>query len=223
MAETRSTILEIHNQLGSDPDSGVTVIAMEELKGKVAVVTGASEGIGAAIAKELVRAGLIVVGLAKRKDKIEALRASLFGAPGQLFAFECDVTSEQSVHGAFEWIEKTQGGVTFLINNAGIITKHLFTDENNMKDFRLLLDSTFIAMTICVKEAVKSMKFHEVDGQIVNINSIFGHKTNTCVPGTRPINGLYPMVKHGITAMTECLRQEMMYLESSIKVSVRSG
>lgn len=93
---------------------------MEQWEGKVAVVTGAEKGIGAAIACELVRSGMIVVGLAKRTDKIEALRASLFGVSGQLNAFECDITSETSVQQAYQWIEKTQGGIDILVNGAGV-------------------------------------------------------------------------------------------------------
>lgn len=53
------------------------------------------------------------------------------------------------------------------------------------------------------------------------IYSIFGHKTNTCVPGTKPINGMYPACKFALTALTECLRQEVSYNEMGIKVSVR--
>lgn len=94
---------------------------MERWSGKVAVVTGATGGIGAAIAVQLVKSGMIVVGLARRKDKIEALRASLFGAPGQLNAVECDITSETSVAQAYSWIEKTLGGIDILVNNAGVI------------------------------------------------------------------------------------------------------
>lgn len=50
--------------------------------------------------------------------------------------------------------------------------------------------------------------------------SIFGHKVNTCVPGTKPINGMYPACKHALSAITECLRQEISYIEMGIKVTV---
>lgn len=93
---------------------------MDRWVGRVAVVTGASSGIGAAICTELVKAGMIVCGLARRKDKVEQLRLSLFGAEGQLNAVECDITSDQSVKQAFTWIEKTLGGIDLLVNNAGV-------------------------------------------------------------------------------------------------------
>lgn len=93
---------------------------MEKWNGRIAVVTGASSGIGAAICTELVREGMIVCGLGRRKDKIEQLRISLFGAEGQLNAVECDITNEQSVKQAYTWIEKTYGGIDLLVNNAGV-------------------------------------------------------------------------------------------------------
>lgn len=94
---------------------------MERWNGRVAVVTGASSGIGAAVCTELVKCGMIVCGLARRKDKVEALRLSLFGAEGQLNAIECDITKEEEVKRAYQWIEKTLGGIDLLINNAGVV------------------------------------------------------------------------------------------------------
>lgn len=94
---------------------------MERWNGRVAAVTGASSGIGASICQELVKAGMIVCGLTRRKDKVEQLRLSLFGAEGQLNAVECDITNEQSVKQAYTWIEKTYGGIDLLINNAGVV------------------------------------------------------------------------------------------------------
>lgn len=94
---------------------------MERWEGKVAVITGATSGVGAAICTELCRAGMIVCGLSRRKDKVELLRVSLFGSKGQLNAVECDITSEQSVKQAYSWIEKTLGGIDLLVNNAGVV------------------------------------------------------------------------------------------------------
>lgn len=94
---------------------------MERWEGKVAVVTGCTSGIGWAICAELCRSGMTVCGLARRKDKVEQLRATLFGAKGQLNAVECDITNEQSVKQAYAWIEKTLGGIDLLVNNAGVV------------------------------------------------------------------------------------------------------
>lgn len=58
-------------------------------------------------------------------------------------------------------------------------------------------------------------------GHIVNVNSILGHKVNQAVPGNKPTNSLYPPIKFAITGMTECIRQELLYLQTQIKISVR--
>lgn len=62
--------------------------------------------------------------------------------------------------------------------------------------------------------------YEKQTGHIVNINSIFGHKLNQVVPGNKPMNSLYPPVKHAVTALTECLRQELFYLQTQVKITV---
>uniref|UniRef100_U5EVY4 Putative dehydrogenase n=1 Tax=Corethrella appendiculata TaxID=1370023 RepID=U5EVY4_9DIPT len=192
---------------------------MARWNGRVAVVTGASTAIGAAICRDLVKHGMYVCALARRKDKVDAIRASLFGMPGQLNAVECDITSEPQVLQAYHWIEKTYGGIDLLVNNAGIITKCLLTDDGNTKDLRKTMETNIIGLCICTREAIKSMKLRDAKGHIVNINSIFGHKVHQTVPGTKPLNGMYPASKFAVTAITECIRQELVYLETPVKVT----
>lgn len=60
---------------------------------------------------------------------------------GQLNAVECDIANEQAVAQAFTWVEKTFGGVDLLINNGGVFTKALLTDENSMKEIKNIIDS----------------------------------------------------------------------------------
>jgi NADP+-dependent farnesol dehydrogenase len=193
---------------------------MKRWEGKVAIVTGASQGVGAAIAKQLAISGMIVCGLAKRKDKVEALRVGLLKIKGQLNAVECDIANEASVAQAFTWVEKTFGGIDLLINNGGVFTKCLLTDENNSKEVRNIIDSELMGMILCTRQAIKSMKTREVNGHVVNINSILGHKVNQAVPGSKPTNSLYPTIKYALTGFTECIRQELLYLQTQIKVTV---
>lgn len=93
---------------------------MHRWKGKVAVVTGASAGIGAAISEALVKEGVIVIGLARRVHKIEELAHHLSNATGKLYGIECDLESEDNITNAFAQVERVHGGVDVLVNNAGI-------------------------------------------------------------------------------------------------------
>nr|CAD7443480.1 unnamed protein product [Timema bartmani] len=89
---------------------------MERWSGRVALVTGASAGIGAAIVRELVKNGLIVVGLARRAELVE-----LKGFPGKLHAFKGDASKEEDILAAFDWIKKNLGRIDVLVNNAGVL------------------------------------------------------------------------------------------------------
>ncbi|PSN36751.1 hypothetical protein C0J52_23194 [Blattella germanica] len=93
---------------------------MERWVGRVAVVTGASSGIGAAVAKELVKQGMKVVGVARRRERIEALRNELGDASGELYALHGDLSKEEQVADVFSWIKRHLGGIDVLVNSAGI-------------------------------------------------------------------------------------------------------
>jgi NADP+-dependent farnesol dehydrogenase len=93
---------------------------MDKWKGKVAVVTGASAGIGAAIVKDFAKNGIIVVALARRASRIEENVKDFPESYGKVHARSCDVTDLQSIKDTFDWIEQELGSVNILVNNAGI-------------------------------------------------------------------------------------------------------
>lgn len=150
---------------------------MDRWAGKTAVVTGASSGIGAAIVIDLVKAGVNVVGLARRKERIDALRDNLpASATGILYAIKCDLTQEPDIKNAFNWIEQQLGGTDILINNAGIIkTMNLF-DAENTDNLRETIDTNVLGVVLCSREAFHSMQKRNVNGHIIHINSCAGHK-----------------------------------------------
>lgn len=196
---------------------------MERWTGKTAIVTGASSGIGAAIVVDLLRAGVNVVGLARRKERVEQLSTNpslqRVTSPGKLYALKCDLTQEAEIKQAFEWVETTLGGVDILINNAGIIkTMNLF-DPDNTAELRETIDTNVMAVAICAREAFQSMRKRSVDGHIIHINSYAGHRIPFFV-GKYPSFNIYPSTKFAVTAMTEVMRQELQAFGTKIKVTV---
>lgn len=92
---------------------------MERWEGKIAVVTGASAGIGASIVELLAKAGLRVVALARRLERLEELAAKLSGAKGTVYPKKCDLNKEEDILSVLDWADTELGGIDVLINNAG--------------------------------------------------------------------------------------------------------
>ena len=195
---------------------------MERWQGKIAVCTGASAGIGAAIVKSLVKSGMIVVGLARRQENIEELKKDLpANLANNLHALKCDVSCEKEILEAFAWIEKHLGGVDVLVNNAGILRTAKLVDAENTSQIRSVLDVNVMGVVLCTREAFQSMKKRNVDGHVILINSISGHKVpmTASIP-QMPSLSIYPASKFAITALTESLRQEFLMEKTKIKITV---
>ncbi|XP_071455256.1 farnesol dehydrogenase-like [Hetaerina americana] len=178
---------------------------MERWAGKIALVTGASSGIGAAIAKELVQQGMVVLGVARRVDRVKELEASLRGAKGKLHAVKGDVSDEADVTRVFDWVRSQFGKVHVLVNNAGIARNVPLTGGANLSDMRALFQTNVFGLFYCTDAAVTLMKDSGVDdGHIIHINSIAGHHI---VP--MPGNYVYVASKFAVTALAEGLRREL--------------
>ncbi|KAF2896857.1 hypothetical protein ILUMI_09320 [Ignelater luminosus] len=186
---------------------------MERWVGKVAVVTGASSGIGAAITVALVQAGLQVVGLARRKHKIDELAKNLSDKPGKLYSIATDVTKETEIIDAFDWIKNNVGPVHTLINNAGIIRGTNLIDGSTSL-WKETFDTNVLGLCIATREALTNMRANKVDGHIIHINSIFGHHCSKA-----KFFNVYPASKYAVTALTETLRRELNSNNSKIKVT----
>ncbi|KAK7086550.1 Dehydrogenase/reductase SDR member 11 [Halocaridina rubra] len=190
---------------------------MNRWEGRVALVTGASAGIGAAICRQLVQAGMIVIGAARGVDRVEALAQELQGQPGKLAPVKCDVTSDTDVMNLFSFIKKEYRGVDVCINNAGMSHNHSLL-EGTPKEWREMLDVNVVALCLCTRETIKSMQERGVDdGHIIHVNSMSGHRVTT-TPGTH----FYTATKHAVTGLTEGLRQELRAMKSHIRVSAIS-
>lgn len=195
---------------------------MDRWQDRVAVVTGASSGIGAAIARQLVNAGVIVVGLARRVDRMEAIKEEL---PAELqskfHCIHCDVGDFDSLTAAFDWIEEHLGGCDILVNNAGcLFPGQLMTLE--MEHLQQVLNVNLMGYLNCTRRAFRSMKQREVAGHVVLINSLTGQNI-IYPPGEElQILNMYPLTKHAISAMLEVLRQEFRGFKTQIKITVGS-
>ncbi|ETN62711.1 oxidoreductase [Anopheles darlingi] len=188
---------------------------MERWISRVAVVTGASSGIGAAIVKDLAKAGMVAVGLARRVELIEQLRKDVpEDAAKRLHAIKCDVSNQDDIDAAFKQVEDQFGGCDVLVNNAGIVRTVPLLDVNNSADIKSVLATNVTGLVLCSQRAYQSMVKRSVDGHIIHISSIVGHM----VPNHPNLN-VYPASKHAVKAITETMRHEMRDAGKKIKVT----
>jgi NADP+-dependent farnesol dehydrogenase len=190
---------------------------MDKWVGKFAVVTGASSGIGEAIVEDLAKAGVHVIGLARRYEKVEEIAKRVANAPGKVHARQCDISDVESVKAAWKWIEETFGTISILVNNAGVAYKMQILDEADVTDkLNSVINTNVTGLVHCTREGVRLMKKTDEHGMVVNIGSIVGHS----VPFRPNSLNIYAPTKYAVTAISEVLRQELIIQENSkIRVS----
>jgi NADP+-dependent farnesol dehydrogenase len=189
---------------------------MEKWEGKVAVVTGASAGIGEAIVKDFARNGINVVGLARRSEKIEEYANKFEESKGKIYAYKCDVSDLESVKSAFKWIEDKFGSISILVNNSGKIFNGDLTDQSDLAEQEIndTIDVNLKGVVNCTRAGIQLIEKSEDHGIIININSLSGH-TVFNVPGL----SIYPATKFAVRAFGETLRMELVRKNSKIRVT----
>lgn len=190
---------------------------MERWHNRVAVVTGASSGIGAAVAEDLVKAGLVVVALARRESRLQENKKSLpTDLQSRYHPIKCDVTNEEDIKKAFAWVEKDLGGTDILVNNAGAFHYGVnLVDSDNSEVIHKIVDTNVKAVAFCVREAFNSMKKRDFPGHVIIINSVAGH-TSERFPGAN----MYIPSKHAVTAMAQTYRHEFAHAGTKVKITV---
>lgn len=173
-------------------------------QGKVAVITGASSGIGEATARALVTAGYRVALLARRTDRINELAAEL---GNNALAIEADVTDRDSILTAAEHVRAELGGADILINNAGLMLLGPFSSEQR-DDYRRMVETNLLGAITTTEVFLDQLR--EGGGDLINISSVAGRTA-------RPTNGVYAATKWGINGWSESLRQE---LQPEIRVTL---
>ncbi|XP_076041186.1 dehydrogenase/reductase SDR family member 11-like isoform X2 [Oratosquilla oratoria] len=187
---------------------------MERWCGRVALVTGASGGIGAAICKALVVAGLKVVGVDRDLDHMLTLTKDLANESGMLTPIKCDLTEEDEVLSMFATIKEKYGGVDVCVNSAGMSRNSSLLD-GTPEEWREMLNLNVVALCLCTREAVASMREREVDdGHVIQISSYAGYLVHP-----NAALHFYSATKFAVTALIEGLRQELASSKSHIRVT----
>lgn len=178
------------------------------LKQKVAIVTGASKGIGLAIARRFVRAGLRVFVCARGADDLQAAVEQL-ASEGEIFGRVCDVCDEQQVASMLSECETIFGGVDVLINNAGVGYFGKTVEQMLPDEFRQTLETNLFGVFYSCHYAIPMMK-KSGGGYIINISSLGGQNAH-------PFMAAYNASKFALNGFTESLMQEVRH--DNIKVS----
>jgi 3-oxoacyl-[acyl-carrier protein] reductase len=173
---------------------------MDKLAGKVAVVTGASKGIGAAIARELAVAGAaVVVNYSTSKESAERVVADIAGGGGRAIAVQADVAKPEDVDRLFAEAGRAFGRLDILVNNAGVYD-FVPLEGVTTAHFHRLFDLNVLGLLLASKAAVA--RFGSAGGSIINIGSVAGHKGAA--------NGsVYSATKAAVDAITRSLATEL--------------
>jgi 3-oxoacyl-[acyl-carrier protein] reductase len=142
------------------------------LSGRVAVVTGASQGIGRTIAWKLAQAGATVAVAARNQSKLDELVTEIQNAGGKALAFAVDVGNEEQVKTTFKQILAQLGKIEILVNNAGI-TRDQLVMRMKRADWDEVINTNLTSAYLCTLQAISSM-LKQRWGRIVNVTSIFG-------------------------------------------------
>jgi NAD(P)-dependent dehydrogenase (short-subunit alcohol dehydrogenase family) len=169
---------------------------MGSLSDKVAIVTGASTGIGRAIALAYAKEGAKVVLAARRREKLEALSGEIKGVGGESLIVATDITSEEQVIELFRTTVKSFGRVDIVVNNAGTAVGKP-TEELTLAEWRSVIDTNLTGAFLCSREAFKLMK-PQRSGRILNIGSI-----SSKMP--RPNSAPYTSSKYALEGLTHSL------------------
>ena len=177
-----------------------------QLEGTVALVTGASSGIGEATARALARQGAAVALAARRRERLEALAGEIREAGGRALVLETDVTEEPQARAAVEQTVDELGRLDTLVNNAGVMLLGPIVGAP-LEEWERMVHLNALGLLYCAHAALPHLLRAAESGprrvaDMVNISSVAGRKT-------RVGSGVYSLTKFGVVAFSESLRQEV--------------
>ncbi len=185
---------------------------MDRWAGKVTLVTGASSGIGTAVARRLRKAGMRVAVAARRESRLQALAEEL--GEEDTLVVPVDLTREDDIARMFDRIRARFGGVDVLVNNAGVgYSLPLLSDST--EKWREMLELNVLALCICTRHAVADMRARGAEGHVFHLSSLGAHRVT-------PGSGVYGASKVAVRWLTESLRIELHELGAPIRVTAVS-
>lgn len=185
----------------------------KQWKDQIALVTGASSGIGTAIAERLVERGMRVALVARREERLSALAQRLDPAGTQTWVHAADLRKEDEIERMFEALRAHWGGADVLINNAGLGHPAPLLD-GSAQHWKEMWEVNVLALALCTQRAVEDMRRRGDQGYVINISSMSGHR----VKG----GSMYSATKHAVRALTEGLRLELFEQKSRVRVTAIS-
>jgi 3-oxoacyl-[acyl-carrier protein] reductase len=175
-----------------------------DLTGRVALVTGASSGLGVQFARALADNDAAVALVARRADRLAALRDEIEARGGRAIAIEADATDRASMLRAFDTAEAAFGTVTILINNAGVAQKALRVTDVTPEEWRRVLSLDLDAVFYWAQEAARRMLVAKKEGAIVNVASVLGF-------GVAKGVAAYATAKASVIQITKSLAVELAF------------
>ena len=181
----------------------------DTLQGKIALVTGASSGIGEATAYALAAQGAYVAASARRADRLEAVVKRIEDRGGQAISIVADIADEAQANDTVNRTVERWGRLDILVNNAGVMLLGKIANANT-EDWRRMININVLGLMYTTRAALAVMQGQK-SGHIVNISSVAGRTA-------RVGSGAYNVTKWGVVAFSEALRQEV--LADNIRVTV---
>ena len=181
---------------------------MGSLDGKVAVITGASSGIGEATARLMADEGAKLALVARRHDRLVELANEIEGKGGEALPIEADVSDHGAVEALMAQTTGQFGGVHILVNNAGVMLLGP-VDGGDVEEWRRMVEVNVLGLLYCTREAIPIMR-DSGGGHIVNISSVAGRQATLGA-------AVYNATKWGVVGFSEALRQEALH--SNIRVT----
>jgi 3-oxoacyl-[acyl-carrier protein] reductase len=182
----------------------MTAADIFSLQGRVALVTGASSGLGQQFARALAENGAAVALVARRAGRLAELQKSIEAAGGRALAIEADVTDRAAMAAAFDAAEKAFGTVTILVNNAGIAQSPTRAIDVTPEEWRKVLAVDLDAVFHNAQEAARRMLAAKTPGAIINIASVLGF-------GVAKGVAAYATAKAAVIQITKALAVELAF------------